>query len=118
MIKVSFALFELQIKISRLTDTQPKDTAGAPRKLCADVCADDLVQDLVQALVQDLVQDQTHDMFLRKIKELDLKWVHMAPYGRILRLDGAILLRIISKLLTTHQNPLERPKMKEKKRKS
>ena len=34
--------------------------------------------------------------------EFDLKWVHMARYELILRLDGAIWLRIISEpLLTT-----------------
>ena len=39
---------------------------------------------------------------LMKIMELDLKWVHMARYGLILRQDEAIRLRVISKpLLTT-----------------
>ena len=30
-----------------------------------------------------------------KIMEFDLKWVHMARYELILKLDGAIWLRII-----------------------
>ena len=33
-----------------------------------------------------------------KIMEFDPKWVHMAPYELILRLDGALWLRIISTL--------------------
>ena len=32
-----------------------------------------------------------------KIMKIDLKWVHMARYGLILRLDGALWLTIISK---------------------
>ena len=32
-----------------------------------------------------------------KITEFDLKWVHMARYELILRLDGALWLTIISK---------------------
>ena len=39
--------------------------------------------------------------FLVKIIELDMKWVHMARHGLILRQDGAIWLRIISKPLLT-----------------
>ena len=40
MIEVSSRLFKLPIKsIACSAHTQPKDTAGAPRKLCADVCA-------------------------------------------------------------------------------
>ena len=31
-----------------------------------------------------------------EIMELDQKWVHMARYRLILKLDGALLLRIIS----------------------
>ena len=39
-----------------------------------------------------------------KIMEFDLKWVHMAWYELILRLDGALWLRIIFKpLLTPHK---------------
>ena len=33
--------------------------------------------------------------------EFDLKWVHMVRYELILKLDGALWLRIISKLLLT-----------------
>ena len=33
--------------------------------------------------------------------EFDLKWVHMARYDLILRLDGALWLSIISKPLIT-----------------
>ena len=36
-----------------------------------------------------------------KIMELDLKWVHMAQYELILRLEGALRLRIIFKPLLT-----------------
>ena len=36
-----------------------------------------------------------------KISDFDLKWVHMARYELILRLDGALWLRIISKPLLT-----------------
>ena len=46
--------------------------------------------------------------------EICLKWVHMARYELILRLDGALWLRIISKPpLTekmTHRNPKMTPK--------
>ena len=34
-----------------------------------------------------------------KIMEFDLKWVHMAKYELILRLDGALWLTIISEPL-------------------
>ena len=37
------------------------------------------------------------------IMEFDLKWVHMARYGLILRLDGALWLRIIFKPLLTQK---------------
>ena len=67
------------------------------------------VEDLVQDPVQDLVRDQvdpeprtTH--FSMKFIEFDLKWVHMAWYEFILRLDRALWLTIISK-------PLPTPKM-------
>ena len=66
-----------------------------------------LAQDLVQYLVQDLVQDQVQDIFLRKIMELDLKWVHMVRYGLILRLDGAIWLRIISETSLTPRRTIK-----------
>ena len=46
-----------------------------------------------------------------KIAEFDLKWVHMARYGLILRQDGAMWLRIISKPLLTPETFLERPKI-------
>ena len=36
-----------------------------------------------------------------KIMEFGLKWVHMARYELILRLDGALWLRIILKPLLT-----------------
>ena len=35
--------------------------------------------------------------------EFGLKWVHMARYGLILRLEGALWLAIISKPLLTPQ---------------
>ena len=37
------------------------------------------------------------------VVEFDLKWVHMGRYGLILRLDGALWLRIISKPLLTQE---------------
>ena len=40
---------------------------------------------------------------LMKIMEFDLKWVHMAGYELILKLDGALWLRIISKPLLTQE---------------
>ena len=45
-----------------------------------------------------------------KIMEFGLKWVHMARYGLILRLDGALWLPIISKPLLTPQRAMEGPK--------
>ena len=39
--------------------------------------------------------------------EFDLKWVHMARYELILRLDGALWLRIISKPLLIQKWPME-----------
>ena len=35
--------------------------------------------------------------------EFDLEWVHMARYELILRLDGALWLRIVSKPLLTQK---------------
>ena len=49
-----------------------------------------------------------------KIMEFDLKWVHMARYGLILRQDGAIWLRIISKPLLTQTGIVEDPNMQKK----
>ena len=47
-----------------------------------------------------------------KIMEFGLKWIHMARYGLILKLDGALWLRIISKpLLLTPQTAMEGPKI-------
>ena len=45
-----------------------------------------------------------------KIVEIGLTWVHMARYEFILRLDGALRLRIISKPLLTPQRAMEGPK--------
>ena len=45
-----------------------------------------------------------------KIMEFDLKWVHMARYELILRLDGALWLRIVFQLLLTPQRPMDAPK--------
>ena len=55
----------------------------------------------------DLVQDQVRDIFFRKIMELSLKWVHMVRFGLILRLDGALWLRIILKPLLTPKRAME-----------
>ena len=44
--------------------------------------------------------------FPKKI-ELGLKWVHMAQYGVILRLDGALWLRIILKPLLTPKGAIK-----------
>ena len=49
-------------------------------------CLASLRMDLLQVLGQ--VHDQIQDNFLMKTMELDLKWVHMARYGLILRQDG------------------------------
>ena len=70
----------------------------------------DLVQDLVQYLVQQLAQDLVQDLsrtrtwsktknhtFLIKIIEFDLKWIHLARNGVILRIYETIWLRIVSK---------------------
>ena len=46
-----------------------------------------------------------------KIIEFDLKLVHMARYGLILKLDGALWLRIISKPLLTLKTAMEGPKI-------
>ena len=37
--------------------------------------------------------------------EFEMKWVHMAPYELILRLDGALWLPIIFKPLLTQKGP-------------
>ena len=42
--------------------------------------------------------------------EFGLKWVHMARYELILRLDGALWLPIISELLLTQKLPIKIPK--------
>ena len=47
--------------------------------------------------------------FMRIIK-FDLKWVHMARYELILRLDGALWLTIISKTPLTPRKAMEGPK--------
>ena len=39
--------------------------------------------------------------------EFDLKWVHMARYELILKLDGALWLRIIFKPLLTQKWPIQ-----------
>ena len=58
------------------------------------------------------------NMKFMKIVQFDLKWVQMAPYYLILRLDGAQRLRIISKPLLTPQKPMTRQKKtKESKKK-
>ena len=43
-----------------------------------------------------------------------LKWVHMARYELILRLDGALWLRIIFKPLLTQKWPIKIKKMTNK----
>ena len=45
------------------------------------------------------------NMKFMKIIEFDVKWVRMAPYDLILRLDGAQRLRIISKPLMSPKSP-------------
>ena len=42
--------------------------------------------------------------------EFDLKWVHMARYELILKLDGALWLTIISKTPLTPRKAMEGPK--------
>ena len=43
-----------------------------------------------------------------KILEFYLKWAHMARYGPILKLDGALWLRIISKPLLTLKKTIQK----------
>ena len=43
--------------------------------------------------------------------EFDLKWVHMARYELILKQDGAIWLRIISKPLLTPKGGVKDPQI-------
>ena len=45
-----------------------------------------------------------------KIMEFGLKWVHMARYGLILKLDGALWLTIIFKPLLTLKGAIKDPK--------
>ena len=47
-----------------------------------------------------------------KIMEFDLKWVHMARYELILKLDGALWLTISSKKNLTHKTAMEGPNPK------
>ena len=46
--------------------------------------------------------------------EFGLKWVHMARYELILRLDGALWLTIIFKPLQTQKIVYQHPKVKHK----
>ena len=46
--------------------------------------------------------------------EIELKWVHMAWYGLILRLDGALWLPIILKPLLTPKRAMESSKIHKK----
>ena len=46
--------------------------------------------------------------------EFGLKWVHMARYELILKLDGALWLRIISKPLLTPKGAIKDPKISNK----
>ena len=48
------------------------------------------------------------------IMEFDLKWVHMARYELILRLDGALWLRIIFKPLLTPKRAIKIKKISPK----
>ena len=43
--------------------------------------------------------------------EFDLKWVHMARYELILRLDGALWLRVILKPLLTQKGAIKQYKI-------
>ena len=52
---------------------------------------------------------KSNTVFLLKIIELGLKWVHMARYELISKLDGAIWLAVISKPLLTPRRAMERP---------
>ena len=47
-----------------------------------------------------------------------LKWVHMARYELILRLDGALWLRILLKPLLVLKSAMEWPKIRKKNKKS
>ena len=47
--------------------------------------------------------------------EFDLKWVHMARYELILRLDGALWLRIISGPLLTQEWSIKIQKIRHQK---
>ena len=49
-----------------------------------------------------------------KIMEFGLKWVHMSRYELILKLDGALWLRIILKPLLTQEGALKNPKILKK----
>ena len=42
--------------------------------------------------------------------EFDLKWVHVARYELILKVDGALWLRIISKTLLTRKRHIKMKK--------
>ena len=44
-----------------------------------------------------------------EITEFDLKWVHMARYELIIKLDWALWLRIISKTPLTPKKAIEGP---------
>ena len=50
-----------------------------------------------------------------EMMEFDLKWVHMARYELILRLDGALWLRIILKPLLTQRTAIKIPKWPQQK---
>ena len=50
------------------------------------------------------------DVYFSKINDVCLKWIHMAQYGLILKLDGAH--RIISGPHLTHKNAYKRPQNK------
>ena len=50
-----------------------------------------------------------------KNMEIGVKWVHMGRYELILRLDGAIWLRIIFKPLLTPKKGYKDPKIVQKK---
>ena len=49
-----------------------------------------------------------------KIMKIGLKWVHMARYELILRLDGALWLTIILKPLLTQKGAIQTEKMQKK----
>ena len=48
------------------------------------------------------------------IMEFGLKWVHMARYELMLRLDGALWLRIILKPILTPKGAIKDPKIPKK----